>query len=193
MSAPRRGKRRKGPGFKGLNAKGWSRRLFLKRGGHSLAALSLVPLLPGCDASSGGGQPVEEGPVFRHGVASGDPLSDRVILWTRVTTSGSDAVDVSVTVATDPAMTQGILQMDARATPQRDFTVKIDMTGLAPATTYYYQFSARDQKSPPWAGHAPCRKARWTVCASWSWLVPATRTDSSTPMRVWRSVSIWTW
>ena len=38
-------------------------------------------------------------PVFRHGVASGDPLADRVLLWTRVTTSRAESAEVSWTVA----------------------------------------------------------------------------------------------
>ncbi|MGQ0697162.1 MAG: alkaline phosphatase D family protein [Panacagrimonas sp.] len=138
MSAPRRRKRRKG----------LSRREFLKRGGQSVAALGIVPLLAGCEASSGGGSPVEEGPVFRHGVASGDPLSDRVILWTRITSPSDEAIDVRVTLATDPQLTQDLVEADLTATPERDFTVKIDMSGLMPGTTYYYRFGALDQQSP---------------------------------------------
>src|SRR5262245_719135 len=54
--------------------------------------------------------------VFRHGVASGDPLTDRVMLWTRVTTR-STVVDVRWRIATDAALAQvvgtGIVSTDA--------------------------------------------------------------------------------
>ena len=41
---------------------------------------------------------------FYHGVASGDPLSDRVILWTRVTPDTHSNVEVIWQIATDPKM-----------------------------------------------------------------------------------------
>ena len=45
---------------------------------------------------------------FAHGVASGDPLSDRVMLWTRITeiTPSADRIAVAWSVATDPEMRQ---------------------------------------------------------------------------------------
>jgi alkaline phosphatase D len=44
---------------------------------------------------------------FYHGVASGDPLSDRIILWTRVTPEnlGTAPVNVKWKIATDTTMT----------------------------------------------------------------------------------------
>src|SRR4051812_35964295 len=71
--------------------------------------------------------------IFRHGVASGDPLTDRVILWTRVTPpAGEDAkpVDVRWLVATDPALTRVVRKGTARTSAERDFTVKVDAGGL---------------------------------------------------------------
>jgi len=80
---------------------------------------------------------------FYHGVASGDPLRDRVIIWTRVTPdslSGYSTIPVNWKVATDTAM-QSIVQSGAAATDSSsDFTVKIDVSGLQAGTTYYYQF-----------------------------------------------------
>jgi alkaline phosphatase D len=43
---------------------------------------------------------MEHGEIFQHGVASGDPLADRVILWTRVT-AGAAPVEVEWRVARD--------------------------------------------------------------------------------------------
>lgn len=131
---------------------GLSRRAFLGRTGASLAALGLAPLLPGCDGSPAGGRSAEGStsadPVFRHGVASGDPLSDRVVLWTRVTQAGQDGVPVTVRISMRPDWGGAVIERQSTAIPARDFTVKIDADGLMPATTYYYQFEALGQRSP---------------------------------------------
>ena len=83
---------------------------------------------------------------FYHGVASGDPLKDAVIIWTRVTTNQPD-VNVTWKVATNASMTnvvkQGIVVTDER----KDYTVKIDVRSLQPNTTYYFQFEALGKKS----------------------------------------------
>lgn len=86
---------------------------------------------------------------FAHGVASGDPLSDRVIIWTRITeiTPSASSIPVSWQVSTSPTMTP-VLKSGTQATSiDRDWTVKVDVTGLMPATTYYYRFSALGQQS----------------------------------------------
>jgi alkaline phosphatase D len=82
------------------------------------------------------------GPVsFEHGVASGDPLQDRVVLWTRVTAPGAKApVGVRWDVATDAAFKTIVKQGHVTAEATRDHTVKIDVTGLKPATDYFYRF-----------------------------------------------------
>jgi alkaline phosphatase D len=86
---------------------------------------------------------------FRHGVASGDPLADRVILWTHVTSSEPSAViDVEWRVATDPSMELVVARGSARTGPERDSTVKVDATGLQPGRTYYYAFQAAGERSP---------------------------------------------
>ena len=78
---------------------------------------------------------------FDHGVASGDPLQDRVILWTRVTAPGAKApVGVRWDVATDPAFKTIVKQGQATADAARDHTVKVDVTGLKPNTDYFYRF-----------------------------------------------------
>ncbi|AXQ31571.1 alkaline phosphatase [Solimonas sp. K1W22B-7] len=81
---------------------------------------------------------------FAHGVASGDPLADRVILWTRVTELAprSGGVPVTWRIASDPLMRNVLRSGTQQAIAARDWTVKVDVTGLAPATTYYYRFEA---------------------------------------------------
>jgi alkaline phosphatase D len=86
---------------------------------------------------------------FYHGVASGDPLTDRVVIWTRVTPPDS-AVSVLVKweLSIEPTF-QKLVQTDIVATtPKSDYTVKVDVEQLQPGTVYYYRFSAFDIYSP---------------------------------------------
>ncbi|MGN9779657.1 alkaline phosphatase D family protein [Micromonospora sp. H33] len=88
------------------------------------------------------------GSAFRHGVASGDPLPDGVLLWTRLTPTeesqpGSGVgPDVTVTwqVAADPDFASVTAQGTFATGPARDHTVKVAVSGLAPATTYWFRF-----------------------------------------------------
>ena len=85
---------------------------------------------------------------FYHGVASGDPLQDRVIIWTRVTPEDS-ATDVRVRwdIATDENFSS-ILKSDSTITnASKDYTVKVDVDGLQPAQYYYYRFHALGKTS----------------------------------------------
>lgn len=86
--------------------------------------------------------------VFRHGVASGDPLSDAVILWTRVSAPSGAMPDVGWEIATDAAFKQIVIRGTTVTGEWRDGTVKIDATGLRAATTYYYRFRALGEQSP---------------------------------------------
>lgn len=86
--------------------------------------------------------------LFQHGVASGDPLGDRVILWTRISTAETSAVPVRWVVASDEGLRNVINQGIVTALPERDHTVKVDALGLQPGRTYYYRFEAAGQESP---------------------------------------------
>jgi alkaline phosphatase D len=86
--------------------------------------------------------------IFRHGVASGDPLSDRVILWTRVTAPEGATPEVQWEIAADNGFKRVVARGAAETAWERDFTVKIDASGLRPATTYYYRFQALGERSP---------------------------------------------
>ncbi|MFJ4683351.1 alkaline phosphatase D family protein [Streptomyces sp. NPDC088789] len=95
-------------------------------------------------------------PAFAHGVASGDPLPDGVLLWTRVTPTpeampgsgrGPDT-EVGWLVATDKALTHVVARGSLTARAATDHTVKADIRGLAPATTYWFRFSAGGTDSP---------------------------------------------
>lgn len=86
---------------------------------------------------------------FAHGVASGDPLADRVILWTRITEAvpSAERIPVRWIVARDPALTEVVARGVQGCTAVHDWTVKVDATGLQPATTYYYAFEALGARS----------------------------------------------
>ncbi|MBO9557185.1 MAG: alkaline phosphatase D family protein [Caulobacter sp.] len=78
---------------------------------------------------------------FLHGAASGDPLDDRVVLWTRITAEATTApIPVRWEVATDSRFKAIVRRGEVRATASRDYTVKVDVTGLQPGTDYFYRF-----------------------------------------------------
>lgn len=88
--------------------------------------------------------------IFRHGVASGDPLTDRVILWTRATPRVGGRADLRVRwrIAEDEGLTRIAAQGTATASATRDFTVKVDATGLRPGRSYFYAFDVLGEQSP---------------------------------------------
>jgi alkaline phosphatase D len=136
-----------------LKRRGWSRRDFLRRAGAAGAVAASGSWLAGCSDSAslaGGLGPREGENPFKHSVASGDPLSDRVILWTRVTPPAGMAGDIPVvlTVAEDPALQRNPQLIATTAFAARDYTVKHDALGLQPGRTYYYRFSALGFDSP---------------------------------------------
>ncbi|MGD9966336.1 MAG: alkaline phosphatase [Hyphomonadaceae bacterium] len=74
---------------------------------------------------------------FTHGVASGDPLADGVVLWTRFT--GGDG-RIAWEIAEDDAFTNVARRGEAQANAASDFCVKIDVRGLNAGRAYYYRF-----------------------------------------------------
>lgn len=106
----------------------------------------LVPLvLAGLLAACGGVPDVR----FDHGVASGDPLADAVILWTRVTPV-DEPVPVPVTweVSDDDTFAAVVSTGKVATDADADFTVKVDVDGLAPGRTYFYRFRVGKAVSP---------------------------------------------
>lgn len=105
------------------------------RGATGLAGLAVAA--PFAGAQSDGSV------LFTHGVASGDPLQDRVILWTRV--APSDKAARNLTVAWEIAADAEFLDIAASGIgttgPAKDFTFKVDATGLMPNSTYYFRFT----------------------------------------------------
>ncbi|AUH67197.1 alkaline phosphatase [Gordonia sp. PS3] len=126
--------------------------------------------------------------AFQHGVASGDPLPNGVILWTRVTptaeaTPGSGRGPSSNLVwemSADEHFGSTVASGSVTTDASRDHTVKVDVGGLAPARVYWYRFRVtggpaagavspvgRTKTAP--ATDADVAKARFGVvsCSNW--------------------------
>lgn len=155
----------------------------------SVGVAASSQLLAGCGDDSGdkgtqgpdGGVPGGDGGVpgeqvntvlFAHGVASGDPLADAVILWTRVSVTDGQPVALSWVVSKDPSLASPVKTGTVTAAPDADFTAKVDATGLEPGTTYYYAFTAagrgrsltgRTRTLPTTSDHA---RIAFTSCAN---------------------------
>ncbi|OEY91653.1 alkaline phosphatase [Acinetobacter proteolyticus] len=125
-----------------------SRRELIQKSLFGFGALSLSAGFTGCNDSSD--QETATLQVsFEHGVASGDPLQDRVILWTRLTPSESSArLQVTWEIALDQQFKQIIKTDKVTTTASQDFTVKVDATGLKPDQSYFYRFIFGDKVSP---------------------------------------------
>ncbi|ASY44400.1 MAG: alkaline phosphatase D family protein [Pseudomonadota bacterium] len=79
---------------------------------------------------------------FTHGVASGEPGANSVLLWTRYVGSGDSKLRVEV--ATDPAFAKVMSGGEVTARADADHTAKITVTGLQPGQWYFYRFIAPD-------------------------------------------------
>ncbi len=125
-----------------------SRRELIQKSLFGFGALSLSTGFTGCNDNSE--QETATLQVnFEHGVASGDPLQDRVILWTRLTPSDSSArLQVTWEIALDQQFKQIIKTDKVTTSASQDFTVKVDAIGLKPNQTYFYRFVFGDKISP---------------------------------------------
>ncbi|ESE39525.1 alkaline phosphatase D family protein [Shewanella decolorationis] len=114
-----------------------TRRDFLAISAKGIGAAVISYGLMGCsDSDDDNSVPAQ----FLHGVASGDPAQDAVILWTRVTPDSAGDVKVSWQVASDAAFSQLVTTGEMVTNANRDYTVKIDARGLRAGQTYFYRF-----------------------------------------------------
>jgi alkaline phosphatase D len=103
-----------------------------------LSAAAAAAMLPRAAAAAN--------PVFRHGVASGDPDATSVVLWTRL--SATAVVQVEWELAADASFGRIVRQGRFTTGPERDHTVKVLAEGLEPGGRYYYRFRAKGVTSP---------------------------------------------
>ena len=129
------------------------RRSVLRLGLTSTAAALASTALP-AGGSAASSRPAKR--YFRHGVASGDPLPDGVLLWTRVTPTADalpgsgqgPAVEVGWEVASDRNFRRIVARGTTRTDAASDHTVKVDVRGLAPGRQYSYRFTLGGVRSP---------------------------------------------
>jgi alkaline phosphatase D len=141
------------------------RRAFLKATAR-LTALAALGQVAGCVPT----QPLKlNKDPFTLGVASGDPLPDGVVLWTRLAPDplagggmGTAPVEVEWLVARDDAMRDVVRSGTSSALPELAHSVHVEVAGLDPDRVYWYRFRAADIESPvgrtrtaPAAGASP--------------------------------------
>jgi len=108
--------------------------------GISATAITFAVTDPAAAAAAG---------VFLHGVASGDPQHDRVVIWTRITQKNPEAsIPVRWLVAEDKNMRRIVRRGKSPARAERDYTVKVDVDGLEVGRAYYYCFEVDGKRSP---------------------------------------------
>jgi alkaline phosphatase D len=162
-----------------------SRRRFLGGAGGALLAVPLVGLRePGGTPAPARRRPPQvalpDG-LFSLGVASGDPLPDGVVLWTRLAPAplaggGMPAVDVAVRweIANDEDFRRVVRAGTATASPSLGHSVHVDVRHLRPGAWYFYRFRVGDQHSPvgrtrtaPAPGHRDPLRFVFASCQNW--------------------------
>jgi len=79
---------------------------------------------------------------FTHGLASGEPAQDGVLLWTRYV--GNNEAKLAWQVSDSAEFTRVVAEGETVASPERDWCAKAQVTGLEPGKWYYYRFTAPD-------------------------------------------------
>jgi len=120
------------------------RRSFIKISSLVGAGVAITTGLAGCVST----KTPQQNANFTHGVASGDPLHDRVVLWTRaIPEDNIPAVSLLWEVSESIDFTSLVASGIVDAKQSQDFTVKVDVAGLTPATKYYYRFRSANKVS----------------------------------------------
>ncbi|MBA1834191.1 alkaline phosphatase D family protein [Corynebacterium wankanglinii] len=169
-----------------------SRRRFLRTAAVATSAAGAAAMVPSAQSQS----PLPAKPVpaevelqplpFVHGVASGDPLPDAVVIWTRITpdeaafpgSGGGASTRVRWRVARDEELRDAVAEGEAESHPESDHTIHVDVRGLDADTVYYYAFTVVDgphagavsplgRTTTAPAGHVD--RQRWAIasCANW--------------------------
>ncbi len=114
---------------------------------EAVAGLSASALLPLVGCSSVQKPDGGDERRFAHGVASGDPAHDSVVLWTRVSVSDDEARG-EWELAEDDGFSVVVRRGSFITHRERDLTVKVVADGLRPGTRYFYRFISGGQTSP---------------------------------------------
>ncbi len=146
-----------------------NRRDFLRGAGAFIVGAKLLPacgddaVKPDVDASLAGRY------AFPQGLASGDPRSTSVVLWTRAIQKADPLTDVELKlqVATDEGFASVVADMTLTATGASDHAVRILVTALTANTTYYYRFTAGIDQTSGRTRTAPASTADVQVNLAW--------------------------
>jgi alkaline phosphatase D len=126
-----------------------SRRDFIKASMLGFGATTIALSLSGCSSDKSEFASNDFAISFDHGVASGDPLNNGIILWTRVTPEGTpDGVNLTLQIASDDKFKTQVIAEEVVALASNDYTVKVDFSGLNPSSRYYFRFITSDKTSP---------------------------------------------
>jgi len=116
-----------------------SRRSFLKTAAAIGASLAWVGPASGSRVNWR-----ERRDLYPQGVASGDPDSHSVIVWTRRPFAEGTRQILTVEVAEDEAFSRVIAHAKVRVSSAADWTARVLIGGLKPARTYWYRFTDSD-------------------------------------------------
>jgi alkaline phosphatase D len=114
---------------------------------QAVLGVSSTLLLPAACGRTPSKPDVQFDSTFAHGVASGDPDTTSVVIWTRVS-GARNPITVDWYVASDAEMLDIMSHGQFTTDAQRDYTVKSVVDGLLPGTAYYYQFVVNGETSP---------------------------------------------
>jgi alkaline phosphatase D len=117
------------------------RRSFMLTGSLGLGAFAI----PGFAQVPG----VAGGRGFTHSVASGEPMADSILLWTRYVPAHGDAVELKVELSETADFAKIVAGGVQITGPWRDHTAKITVGGLAPGRAYHFRFVAPDGSVSP--------------------------------------------
>jgi alkaline phosphatase D len=120
------------------------RRSFLQK---ASATGALALLHPACSEDEPQTAAIPPLRYFLHGVASGDPTSSAVILWTRVSPDEEQVIEASWLVARDLGLSDIVASGAISTSQDKDYCCKVDVSGLAANTTYYFAFDALGERS----------------------------------------------
>lgn len=128
-----------------------TRRDFLLASAASIGSIVISTSLTGCSSDNDNPEPLPYDVAFLHGVASGDPTTDALLLWTRIS---AEAVEVPLEwqLSADKEFNQILRSGNTTTSASSDYTVKIDVQDLAAGTEYFYRFRAGTAYSPTGRG-----------------------------------------
>jgi len=112
---------------------------------ETLIGVSSTLLLPAC-SQIGIAPDAASDAAFLHGIASGDPDSTSVVIWTRISNT-EKPIDVGWRVATDSDFRNIVARGRYKTDANRDYTVKVIVEELHPGRDYFYQFDVDDVRS----------------------------------------------